>query len=106
MCFKGRDSRTSQLSSDVLQLPSIYHFLPHLLSTSDSLKPALRISKSTRNSVTIVFGVPTVKREVESYLVSTLHNLIDNLSVEERLEACIVVFIAEVFIKNFRINYK
>jgi alpha-1,3-mannosylglycoprotein beta-1,4-N-acetylglucosaminyltransferase A/B len=84
--------------SDVLQLPSIYHFLPHLLSSADSLKPSFRISKSVRNSVTMVFGVPTVKREVESYLVSTLHNLIDNLSVDEKLEACIVVFIAEVFV--------
>ncbi|CAG2166054.1 unnamed protein product [Oppiella nova] len=82
-------------SSDVLQLPSIHHFLPHLLSSSDSLKPAFRISKNERSSVTMVFGVPTVKRDVESYLVSTLHNLIDNMSVDERLEAIIVVFIAE-----------
>ena len=95
--FIGSKYSSSQLSSDLLQLPSIHHFLPHLLSTVDSLKPAFRLSKSTRNSYTIVFGVPTVKRDVESYLVSTLHNLIDNLSVDERPEACIVVFIAEVF---------
>ncbi|CAG2121382.1 unnamed protein product [Medioppia subpectinata] len=43
----------------------------------------------------MVFGVPTVRRDVESYLVATLHNLIDNLSVDERQEAIIVVFIAE-----------
>lgn len=92
----GQKSGPSSLSSDSLQLPTIYHFLPHLLSSVDSLKPAFRISKSSRSSVTMVFGVPTVRRDVESYLVSTLHNLIDNLSPDERSEACIVVFVAEV----------
>lgn len=85
-------------SSDLLQLPSIYHFLPHLLSSPDSLVPAFRRALNPRNSVTMVMGVPTVKRPVESYLIATLQNLIDNLSIQERAEAVIIVFIAEVFI--------
>lgn len=43
-------------------------------------------------------GIPTVKREVKSYLVETLHSLIDNLYPEEKLDCVIVVFIGEVII--------
>lgn len=46
--------------------------------------------------VSIVMGIPTVKREVKSYLVETLHSLIDNLYPEEKLDCVIVVFIGEV----------
>lgn len=49
-------------------------------------------------SVSIVMGIPTVKREVKSYLVETLHSLIDNLYPEEKLDCVIVVFIGEVII--------
>ncbi|XP_042908177.1 alpha-1,3-mannosyl-glycoprotein 4-beta-N-acetylglucosaminyltransferase B isoform X2 [Parasteatoda tepidariorum] len=45
--------------------------------------------------VTMVLGVPTVKRDVQSYLMSTLQNLIENMSPEERDDAVIIVFIAE-----------
>lgn len=41
-------------------------------------------------------GIPTVKREVKSYLIETLHSLIDNLYPEEKLDCVIVVFIGEV----------
>lgn len=40
-------------------------------------------------------GIPTVKREVKSYLIETLHSLIDNLYPEEKLDCVIVVFIGE-----------
>ena len=43
-------------------------------------------------------GIPTVKREVKSYLIETLHSLIDNLYPEEKLDCAIVVFIGEVII--------
>ncbi|GBN25350.1 hypothetical protein AVEN_259287-1, partial [Araneus ventricosus] len=43
----------------------------------------------------MVLGIPTVKREVQSYLMSTLQNLIENMSPEERNDAVIIVFIAE-----------
>ncbi|GFT26759.1 alpha-1,3-mannosyl-glycoprotein 4-beta-N-acetylglucosaminyltransferase B [Nephila pilipes] len=77
-----------------LQLPSIHHFLPHLLSSPDSLSPSIKLSRG-RSGVTMVLGIPTVKREVQSYLMSTLQNLIENMSPEERMDAIIIVFIAE-----------
>lgn len=47
-------------------------------------------------SVSIVMGIPTVKRKVKSYLTETLHSLIDKLSPEEKLDCVMVVFIGEV----------
>ena len=46
--------------------------------------------------VSIVLGVPTIKREKISYLTETLRSLIDELSVEEKEDCLIVLFIAEV----------
>ena len=48
------------------------------------------------SSVSIVMGVPTIKREKISYLTETLRSLIDELSVEEKEDCLIVLFIAEV----------
>ncbi|XP_023229462.1 alpha-1,3-mannosyl-glycoprotein 4-beta-N-acetylglucosaminyltransferase B-like [Centruroides sculpturatus] len=77
-----------------LQLPSIHHFLPHLLSNPDGLQPSFKLSRG-RTGATVVLGVPTVKRDVQSYLISTLQNLIDNMTPEEQEETLIIVFIAE-----------
>ncbi|XP_013789069.2 alpha-1,3-mannosyl-glycoprotein 4-beta-N-acetylglucosaminyltransferase B-like [Limulus polyphemus] len=43
----------------------------------------------------MVLGIPTVKREVQSYLMSTLQNLIENMSPAEKKDSIIIVFIAE-----------
>jgi alpha-1,3-mannosylglycoprotein beta-1,4-N-acetylglucosaminyltransferase A/B len=43
----------------------------------------------------MVLGVPTVKREVQSYLLTTLHNLVQNLNPEEQSKTLIIVFVAE-----------
>ncbi|XP_014242781.1 alpha-1,3-mannosyl-glycoprotein 4-beta-N-acetylglucosaminyltransferase B [Cimex lectularius] len=77
-----------------LRLPSAYHFLPHLLLNPASLRPAYSLSKG-RNGVSVIMGVPTVKREVQSYLLSTLQNLIQSMSKAEQDDAIIVVLIAE-----------
>lgn len=77
-----------------LQLPAIYHFLPHLTAGPDAVKPAFKVSRG-RSGVTMVLGIPTVKREVHSYLMATLQNLIANMSPEERKISLIVVLIAE-----------
>ena len=47
-------------------------------------------------AVSVVLGVPTVKREAHGYLMSTLANLIDNMNEKEQLETLIVVSILEV----------
>jgi len=47
----------------------------------------------------MVLGVPTVKREVQSYLLTTLHNLVQNLNAEEQAKTLIIVFVAETDIE-------
>ena len=46
--------------------------------------------------VSVVIGIPTIKRERDSYLMQTLDSLLDNLSDDERDDVLIVVFIGEV----------
>lgn len=79
----------------MLRLPSSYHFLPHLLDDPSSLRLAYLMSKG-RNGVSVVMGVPTVRREKQSYLMDTLHNLLDGMSGAEANDSLIVVFVAEV----------
>ncbi|KAF3838907.1 hypothetical protein F7725_010675 [Dissostichus mawsoni] len=73
-------------SKSVLQLPSIFHHLPHLLNREDSLLPAVHLGQG-RTGVSIVMGVPSVKREVHSYLTDTLSSLMSELSAAEKLTA-------------------
>lgn len=46
--------------------------------------------------VSIVMGIPSVKREVHSYLTDTLSSLMSELSTAEKEDCVIVVLIAEV----------
>ncbi|XP_069670865.1 alpha-1,3-mannosyl-glycoprotein 4-beta-N-acetylglucosaminyltransferase A isoform X1 [Periplaneta americana] len=82
-------------STHLLRLPSVYHFLPHLLENPSSLRPAYCLSRG-RTGVSVVLGIPTVKREVQSYLLATLQNLVDSMTEEEAADSLIVIFIAEV----------
>ncbi|KAJ9594645.1 hypothetical protein L9F63_027372, partial [Diploptera punctata] len=79
----------------LLRLPSVYHFLPHLLDSPSSLRPAYCLSRG-RTGVSILLGIPTVKRDVQSYLLATLQNIIESMNEEEAGDSLIVVFIAEV----------
>lgn len=47
-------------------------------------------------TASIVLGVPTVKRESQSYLLPTLASLIASMNEEEKNDTLIIVFIAEV----------
>lgn len=47
-------------------------------------------------AVSVVLGIPTVKREVQSYLLATLQNILDSMTEEEEDDVVIIVFIAEV----------
>ncbi|EMP27184.1 Alpha-1,3-mannosyl-glycoprotein 4-beta-N-acetylglucosaminyltransferase A [Chelonia mydas] len=82
------------ISRKSLQVPNIYYHLPHLLKNEGSLQPSVQIGLG-RTGVSIVMGIPTVKRKVKSYLTETLHSLIDKLSPEEKLDCVMVVFIGE-----------
>lgn len=84
---------TSNVTS--VKLPSIYNFLPHFLNDPNSLRPAFVQSKG-RSGVSIVLGVPTVKREIQSYLMATLKNLLDRMSAAEIADTLIIILVAEV----------
>nr|CAD7265883.1 unnamed protein product [Timema shepardi] len=82
-------------STQLLRLPSVYHFLPHLLENPSTLRPAFCLSRG-RTGVSVVLGLPTVRRDMQSYLLATLQNLVDSMSPEEAADSLIVVFVAEV----------
>ncbi|KAJ7319689.1 hypothetical protein JRQ81_019200 [Phrynocephalus forsythii] len=87
-CSEGKRFRKA------LQVPNIYYHLPHLLKNEGSLRPSVQVGLG-RTGVSIVMGIPTVKRKVKSYLTETLHSLIDKLSPEEKLDTVMIVFIGE-----------
>ncbi|XP_055916240.1 alpha-1,3-mannosyl-glycoprotein 4-beta-N-acetylglucosaminyltransferase B [Eupeodes corollae] len=89
-----KNSTLSSRFPSSLRMPTAFHFLPHLLDDPMSLKPSFLMSKG-RTGVSIVLGVPTVKRDKQSYLMSTLQNLITNMDEVEQNETLIVVFIGE-----------
>ena len=84
----------SQFTYD-LSMPNIQSFLPHVASRPDSLVPAFKLAKKPRMQVSMVLGIPTVKRDHQSYLHVTLKSLIDNMDEEEAADALIIVFVAE-----------
>lgn len=46
--------------------------------------------------VSMVFGVPTVRRQQQTYLIQTLINIISNMNQTEQKDSLIVVMIGEV----------
>ncbi|EFA00960.2 alpha-1,3-mannosyl-glycoprotein 4-beta-N-acetylglucosaminyltransferase B [Tribolium castaneum] len=92
--MSGMHAATGLNPPIMLRLPSSYHFLPHLLDDPSSLRLAYLMSKG-RNGVSVVMGVPTVRREKQSYLMDTLQNLIDGMNSAEANDSLIVVFVAE-----------
>lgn len=83
--------------SQHLELPHIAQFLDQLLFFDGSIDPVFyRDNQQNRRiDVDLVFGIPTVQRSKESYLLPTLKNLIDNLDEEGQKRSLFVVFIAE-----------
>lgn len=47
-------------------------------------------------AVSLVMGIPTVKREKQDYLINTLHSLLYELSEEQKNDCVIIIFVAEV----------
>uniref|UniRef100_A0A8C5LYY9 MGAT4 family member D n=1 Tax=Leptobrachium leishanense TaxID=445787 RepID=A0A8C5LYY9_9ANUR len=81
-------------SKQPMQFSNIYMFLPHLLGHEDSMQPNVLYGHG-RRGVSIVFGIPTVKRDKQSYLMDTLNSLFREMSAEEKDDCVVVVFIAE-----------
>jgi len=76
-------------------MPSPFHFLPHFLDSADSLRPAFVLGAG-RRGMSMVLGVPTVRRDHQSYLLDTLASLVGEMAPEESNDTLIVVMIAEV----------
>ncbi|XP_024116134.1 alpha-1,3-mannosyl-glycoprotein 4-beta-N-acetylglucosaminyltransferase A isoform X2 [Oryzias melastigma] len=83
-----------QLNHQTFYLPNIYQYLPHLREHADSLVPNVLLGQG-RRGVSLVLGIPTVKREKQSYLVNTLSSLLFSLTASEKEDLLIIVFVAE-----------
>ncbi|CAH1736394.1 unnamed protein product [Aphis gossypii] len=73
----------------------VYTFLPHLRSHENYLRPLI-LHSGGRNAVSMVFGVPTVRRQQQTYLIQTLINIISNMNQTEQKDSLIVVMIGEI----------
>jgi len=92
--YEARGFLSTNLSGRYdLSVPGLGSFLPNTLSAK-ALQPAFRVSKD-RSQVSIVIGIPTVKREFQSYLVPTLQSVFENMNENEMRDTLVVVFIAE-----------
>ncbi|KAF7707014.1 alpha-1,3-mannosyl-glycoprotein 4-beta-N-acetylglucosaminyltransferase B-like [Silurus meridionalis] len=77
-------------------------YLPHLKQNHDSLQPRVYLGQS-RSRVSLVFGIPTVRRQKQSYLVNTVSSLLFDLTPEQKSDIVIIVFVAETdkeFVKS------
>ena len=82
-------------------LPSSFSYLKHLQNKHDMLSPSFRRQTTNinflRTNVSFIIGIPTVKRDKQSYLIETIKSLIDNLNNDDIERLLIVIFIAEPF---------
>lgn len=99
--YENINENTIDLLKNGFQLPPSFSYLAHLHGKHDMLSPSFRrqTNKSNflRNNVTYIIGIPTVKRDKQSYLIETIKSLIDNLNPDDIDRLLIVIFIAEPF---------
>ena len=96
--LKDRFFMENITESEYLSLPSIYNYLPHLLGHKDALKPLVYhrpLVNTERRTVSLSFGIPTVRRTKQSYLLKTLQSMLDGLSAEERTDVLIIIYVGE-----------
>jgi len=93
--YESRGYLSSNLSGRYdLSLPNVATFLPHTLFSARALQPAFKISKD-RGHVSVVIGIPTVRREYQSYLIPTLQSVFDNMEKDDMDDTLVIIFIAE-----------
>ncbi|XP_065453801.1 alpha-1,3-mannosyl-glycoprotein 4-beta-N-acetylglucosaminyltransferase-like protein MGAT4D isoform X3 [Chrysemys picta bellii] len=78
-----------------LHLTNIHYYLPHLREHENSLYPNVVIGQG-RSGVSLVMGIPTVKRGKQNYLLGTLNSLFYEMSAEQKNDCVVVIFVAEV----------
>ncbi|MEQ2272964.1 hypothetical protein XENORESO_018542, partial [Xenotaenia resolanae] len=97
-CSNTSSTMVKQPSDDLSRQPlhqaNIHLYLPHLREHPNSLVPHVALGKG-RSGVTMVLGIPTVKREKQSYLTSTLSSLLSGLTSSESQDLLIIIFVAE-----------
>nr|XP_028600896.1 alpha-1,3-mannosyl-glycoprotein 4-beta-N-acetylglucosaminyltransferase-like protein MGAT4D isoform X2 [Podarcis muralis] len=81
-----------------IHLSNIHYYLPHLQEHEDGIYPNVVIGQG-RTGVAMVIGVPTVRREKESYLMDTLQSLLSGMSEDQKKHCMIIIFVAEVDLK-------
>ncbi|XP_031175199.1 alpha-1,3-mannosyl-glycoprotein 4-beta-N-acetylglucosaminyltransferase B isoform X4 [Sander lucioperca] len=86
--------KTDHSGQQAFLQPNIYLYMPHLRQHPDSLLPNVVLGQG-RRGVSLVLGIPTVKREKQSYLVSTLRSLLYSLTTMQQQDLLIIVFVAE-----------
>lgn len=99
------DDTLGEHAADALKngfpLPPSFGFLQHLHGKYDMLSPSFRRQTANRQlaraNVSFTIGIPTVKRDKQSYLIETIKSLLDNLNSEDIDRVLIVIFIAEPF---------
>ncbi|XP_066488563.1 alpha-1,3-mannosyl-glycoprotein 4-beta-N-acetylglucosaminyltransferase-like protein MGAT4D [Tiliqua scincoides] len=78
-----------------IHLTNIHYYLPHLQEHEDGIQPNVVIGQG-RTGVSLVIGIPTVRREKENYLMNTLNSLFYDVSEEQKENLVVVIFVAEV----------
>ncbi|NXV72884.1 MGT4A acetylglucosaminyltransferase, partial [Atlantisia rogersi] len=77
----------------------MYYYLPHLRENEDAIFPNV-IFGQQRTGVSLVMGIPTVKREKQHYLLGTLHSLLYELPEAQKNDCVIIIFVAEVSVSS------
>ncbi|KAL2077741.1 hypothetical protein ACEWY4_027245 [Coilia grayii] len=81
-------------STSIAIHPNALFYLPHLRQHEDSLVASVHLGKG-RSGVSLVLGIPTVRRQKQSYLVNTVASLLYDLSAKQKNDMVIVIFVAE-----------
>lgn len=81
-------------NKEVILQPNILVYMPHLREHPESLTANVVLGQG-RRGVSMVMGVPTVRREKQTYLISTLRSLLNGLTPAQRGDVLIIVFVAE-----------
>ncbi|XP_072930948.1 alpha-1,3-mannosyl-glycoprotein 4-beta-N-acetylglucosaminyltransferase A-like [Epargyreus clarus] len=82
----------------VLRSPFEFQLLPHLMNDPYSLRPAYHM-KGGRAFAQVVIGIPTVRRDKENYIMTTLTHLIKGMSEADQNSTLIIIFIGETDMK-------
>ena len=78
----------------ILAFSSTHKPWPPSAKDLNSLQPAFKWSRQKRQ-VPIVLGIPTVKRQKQSYLEQTLKSIFNHISDDEANEVLVIVMIAQ-----------